>query len=381
MTYVTKTLTPSDITTRIQWILEALPDLQDLWVEGEISNLKQYHKGNQLYFNLCDKTSQINCVVFSNTQQQLKFKPENGLLIRAKCKLKVFHKRGTFNLQIAYMTPIQKGPLSQQLDALKHKLQQEGLFNSEKKQAIPKYTTHIGLITAVNSAAQHDICQLLSKNAPHIRISIYPSIMQGLNAAPSLHTALHYFSTSTTINCIIIARGGGSTEDLACFNDEHIVRCIAKLNHPVITAIGHETDYTLCDFVADHRCETPSAAAALIYQPYHQLKQTLTHLLTAMTHAITRKQTATHHTLTHYLATLNTAITQKYTQNQTHLLAQFKTLKTLNPIRILEKGYSHCQTSTGDHLKSIHQVNLDDPITIQVKDGKLTATVTNKESL
>tara|TARA_B100000586_G_scaffold166472_1_gene121375 strand:+ start:123 stop:1280 length:1158 start_codon:yes stop_codon:yes gene_type:complete len=371
----TTTFTPSEVNMRIQWILEALPDLQDIWIEGEISNLKHYHKGNQLYFNLCDENSQINCVLYSTFLQQLKFNPKNGLLIRAKAKLKVYYKRGSFQLQIAYMTPIQKGALSQQLNALKQKLQKEGLFDPHRKQPIPTYNTHIGLITALDSAAQHDICQLLSRYAPHIHISIYPSVMQGIKAAPSILSALHYFESKTTVDTIVIARGGGSAEDLFCFNDEQLVRFIAALTTPILTAIGHETDHTLCDDVADLRCETPSSAAAIIYTPYHTLKRTLSHTLISAYNTITKKQNQYHNRLNTTLSILSTLISEKQNQHHTTLSTQLRLLETLNPIRKFDQGYSLCHTQSGTPIKSITDIQYNDPITTRVKDGRIISTV------
>ena len=375
----TTTLTPSDITSRIQWILEALPDLKNFWIKGEISNLKHYQKGNQLYFNLCDDDSQLNCVVYATTLQRLKFTPKNGQLIHAKGQVKVYRKRGTINVQIATMQPLEQGPLSEYFNKVKQTLEQEGLFKQSRKQPIPQYQTHVGLITATNSAAQHDICQLLKKNAPHIRLSIFPSIMQGVNTAPSIKEALNQFKTINDIDSIIITRGGGSAEDLYGFNDESLVRLIATLNTPIITAIGHEKDTTLCDFVADHRCATPSAAAALLYQPYHQLKYQITYQLNTLKNTLSYYQQNQKNQLKQSLMQLKNTINTTITNKRKQLTTQLTHLEYQNPLKLLQNGYSHCQSLTGTPIHSITQVQKNDPITIHVKDGTINTIVTHKK--
>ncbi len=378
ITPTTTTLTPSDIMSRIQWILEALPDLKSFWIKGEISNLKHYQKGNQLYFNLCDNQSQINCVLYSTALQRLKFSPKNGQLIHAKGQLKVYRKKGTINIQIVAMQPLQKGPLAEQLNKLKTKLEQEGLFNPSTKHPIAQYHTHIGLITSANSAAQHDICQLLKQNSPHINISIFPSVMQGFDTVPSVKKAINYLKKIPFIDSIVIARGGGSSEELHAFNNESLVRLIATVKKPIITAIGHQTDTTLCDLVADLQCETPSAAAARIYQPYQQLNSHIINQLQTIKNKLNYTLYSNKIQLQYQLKDLKKTINSRLMNETTEFKNQLNNLKLQNPLRLIDKGYSHCQTFNGNPLNSIKQVKKNDPITIHIKDGIIQAIVKNK---
>lgn len=369
-----KLMTPHEVTTKIKWIIDAFPDLNSIWIEGEISNLKYYSKGNQLYFNLCDSNAQLNCVVFSNILDEMSDKPKNGEHVQALGRIHVYPKRGAINLHIYKMYTIDKGVLKKQLKALQLKLEKEGIFHTKHKKRLPALCENIGIITSINSAAQNDICSILSKKAPCIKISIYPSIMQGINASKSVIEGLKTLD-SHQLDAIIIARGGGGMEDLNCFNEETLIRRIAVTVTPIISAIGHETDTTLCDFVSDYRCETPSASASLICEPYIHMRNALkfkVQRLCDQIHSITSSQAIALCNSISKLKSSTSLIT-----NNTNQTFQNKTniLGLNNPIRHIQNGYLPASTPLHSVINSIHQVTHHETITLHLKDGKIKTKV------
>lgn len=250
----------SDVTRHIKLIIES--NIPQLMIVGEISNFKRATSGH-LYFSLKDENSILTCVFFRYQANALTFQPQDGDNVICEGKLTVYEKGGYHQLQVVRMFPHGKGALQIQFEQLKRKLQAEGLFDPQKKKEIPKYPDRIGIITSETGAVIQDMRNILTRRFP-CQLFLYPASVQGLSAPTELIDALRYFNEVFSVDVIIIGRGGGAQEDLACFNNEVLARAIFASTIPVISAIGHETDYTIADYVADLRAPTPSAAAELV---------------------------------------------------------------------------------------------------------------------
>ena len=260
----------------------------DVYVEGEISNWRPAESGH-LYFTLKDNSAQLRVVMWRTQARLLRFRPENGLQVIARGRITVYDERGDLQFQAEYLEPKGTGALQIAFEQLKAKLAAEGLFDPTRKKAIPALPRRIGLITSARGAAVQDILNVLRRRHESVSVQIYPAQVQGDVAAHEVSAGLRHFNRHGHVDVIIIARGGGSFEDLFAFNDEGLARTIAASAIPVISAVGHETDFTICDFVADLRAPTPSAAAELVIRSKHELSEKLLALRKRMTQAINYK--------------------------------------------------------------------------------------------
>jgi exodeoxyribonuclease VII large subunit len=238
-------------------------EFQDVWIDGEISGAKLAPSGHY-YFTLKEHDSQLRCVMFRSAHRYLKFKPQDGLAVLARGHLDVYEARGEYQLQVEFLEPQGHGALQLAFEQLKKKLAAEGLFEAARKRPLPKYPRRIGLVTSARGAAIQDMLNILSRRFPGLHIRLYPAQVQGDGSIEDVCRGLQYFSRSPWADVVIVARGGGSLEDLWTFNEEAVARNIAVSKVPVVSAIGHETDFTIADFVADLRAPTPSAAAELV---------------------------------------------------------------------------------------------------------------------
>lgn len=253
--------TVSRLNSEVRAVLEGSFPL--LWVEGEVSNLAMPRSGH-LYFSLKDGHAQVRCALFRNKRVLLRQQPANGEQFLVRARISFFEPRGDFQLIVEHMEPAGAGSAQRAFEALKAKLQKEGLFDTERKQALPAFPRHLGVITSPSGAAVRDVLKVLRRRAPHLRVTIYPSLVQGEGAAEELHQTLELALARAECDVLLLTRGGGSIEDLAAFNDESLARTIAAAGIPIVSAVGHEIDFTISDFVADRRAPTPSAAAELI---------------------------------------------------------------------------------------------------------------------
>lgn len=245
-----------------------------LWVQGEISNLARPASGH-IYFSLKDRHSQVRCAMFKNRMHKLKFVPENGMEVLARANVGLYEGRGEFQLIMEHMEPAGEGALQQAFEKLKQKLNSEGLFDEKTKKALPLFPRSIGVITSSSGAALRDILHVLNRRYPIARVIIYPVSVQGENSAAQIVAALEKAEQRKECEVIILARGGGSLEDLWSFNEEALARAIYQCELPVISGVGHEIDFTIADFVADKRAPTPSAAAELVTPDRQELAQKL----------------------------------------------------------------------------------------------------------
>ena len=244
----------------------------DIWVEGEISNYRPAESGH-LYFTLKDDNAQLRVVIWRTQARLLRFKPENGLQVIARGRVTVYDQRGELQLSAEYLEPKGAGALQIAFEQLKAKLAAEGLFDRDRKKPIPRLPRRIGIVTSPRGAALHDMLNILRRRHESVGVLIFPAQVQGDAAAAEVASGVRFFNRAKSVDVIVIARGGGSLEDLAAFNDEGLARVIAASEIPVISAIGHETDFTIADFVADLRAPTPSAAAEVVIESKRQLEE------------------------------------------------------------------------------------------------------------
>jgi exodeoxyribonuclease VII large subunit len=249
----------------------------DVWVEGEVSNFRPAESGH-LYFTLKDGDAQLRVVMFRSQARLLRFRPDNGMQIVARGRVTIYDVRGELQLSAEFLEPLGAGALQVAFEQLKARLADEGLFDASLKKPLPLLPRRIGIITSPRGAALHDMLNILARRHASVGILIYPAQVQGESAASELATGLRYFNRARNVDVIVLARGGGSLEDLAAFNNEGLARTIAASALPVISAVGHETDFTIADFVADLRAPTPSAAAELVIESKHRLGEHMAHL-------------------------------------------------------------------------------------------------------
>jgi len=261
-------------------------EYSDLWVEGEISNFRAHDSSGHLYFTLKDEDSQIKAVMFRSQARLLRFRPENGMQVILRARVTVFENRGDLQLSVEYLEPKGAGALRIAFDQLKAKLQAEGLFDPSRKKPIPALPRRIGVVTSPQAAALRDILNILRRRHHSANVLIFPAQVQGESASKEVITGVRYFNRTRSVDVIIVARGGGSAEDLAAFNDEALARTVADSEIPVISAVGHETDFTIVDFVAALRAATPSAAAELVIRSHHELEEQMSALNKRLGHAI-----------------------------------------------------------------------------------------------
>jgi exodeoxyribonuclease VII large subunit len=270
---VRKTFTVAELNARIRGLLG--DEFDDVWVAGEISGTKTATSGH-CYFTLKDHDAQLRCVCFRQSLRYLKVKPQDGMAVLARGRIDVFEARGEYQLLVEAIEPQGHGALQFAFEQLKKKLAAEGLFDPERKRPIPRLPQRIGIVTSPSGAVVRDITEILSRRFPGLHLRIYPAQVQGEGSVEAVCRGIEYFSNSGWPQVVIVARGGGSLEDLWTFNEESVARAIAASTVPVISAVGHETDFSIADFVADLRAATPSAAAELVICPREQILDQLT---------------------------------------------------------------------------------------------------------
>ncbi|MGB5058033.1 MAG: exodeoxyribonuclease VII large subunit, partial [Candidatus Promineifilaceae bacterium] len=266
--------TVSELTAYIRELFAIDYRLQDLEVSGEISNFTRARSGH-LYFTLKDAGAQIKCVMWRSAAERLFFQPEEGDAVVANGRISVYEAGGVYQLYVEHMQPAGRGNLAVAFEQLKQRLADEGLFEAAHKKPIPLTPRKIGIVTSADAAALRDILNVLNRRYPLVSVLIAPTLVQGADAPPQIVRALQWLDGRTDIDTIIVARGGGSIEDLWAFNDERVARAIFAAQHPIITGVGHETDFTIADFVADQRAPTPSAAAELATPDIEEIRPLL----------------------------------------------------------------------------------------------------------
>jgi exodeoxyribonuclease VII large subunit len=397
-----KYLTVSQLTAALKRLIEESVVLNGVWIKGEISNLT-IHTSGHLYFTLKDENAKLSCVMFKTQARYLTFKPENGQAISVKGRISIYEKAGNYQLYVDRMENDGLGGLFQAFEKLKLSLAKEGLFDPGRKRPLPQLPQKIGIITSPTGAAVQDMIKILKRRRPRIDILIFPAQVQGSEAPRSLVKALTDAAKVTALDLVIIGRGGGSVEELWAFNDEQLARAIAAFPRPVIAAVGHETDFTITDFVADLRAPTPSAAAELAVPDEGTLKRSLDRLQQRLILSVQRKIRSERGNLQKLFASRALSRPQypldqrrQDLDNLTERLVRiFKQdlrlarerfyqltgkLQALSPLATLRRGYAIAQTVEGKLINHTSQVEPGDSITVRLAAGALFCEVKDKES-
>jgi len=387
----------TEITTLLERMIQQHPQFRNMWVRGQVSNYRRARSGHS-YFTLKDEGSQIRCVLFRNSATHLRFLPNDGEEVLVQGEMNIYATNGEYQVKVTAVEPLGVGALQRAFESLKKRLAEEGLFDARHKKPLPKFPRKIGVVTSATSAAFQDICQQLCKRYPLPKILLYSTLVQGKDAAQEITDALTSINQRDDVDVLIVGRGGGSIEDLWAFNDEQVARAIFAARTPVVSAVGHETDFTIADMVADHRAPTPSAAIEHIVPDRDELFTQLNGM-NARLHKLTQDRLARHK---EQLQTLETLLAPKRrkdiiyqlhqtvdtldavgraatvrrltdTENRLHTLAQ--RLNTLSPLATLKRGYSIARKTDGGVLTAAEQVTVGDEIDIQLAHGHLTCRV------
>ncbi len=392
----------SEINEYVRMVLDGDPRLRRVWLRGEISNFTNHYKTGHFYFSLKDEQSALRAVMFRGSNSRLAFMPENGMRVLVCGDIRAYPRDGQTQIVVGEMQPDGAGSLALAFEQLRRKLESEGLFDVERKKPLVKYPRRIGVITSPTGAAIHDIIRIAGRRFPLCELILFPALVQGAGAAESLCTGVEFFNSVDLVDEIIIGRGGGSIEDLWAFNDERLARTIAASRLPVISAVGHESDVTICDFVADHRAPTPSGAAEIALPDQAELYA-----------AIGNRQERLHRVAEQYLIRAGQALARRaehrllisphalFDERRTHLCMREERLdrfalsateraraalahraaklEALSPLAVLSRGYAMVSDEQGRLQTTASALQIGQPITLRFSDGSATAAVTSVE--
>lgn len=394
-----KIISVSQLNTYLKGLLESDTNLQYVFLSGEISNLTDHYSSGHIYLSLKDTKAVIKAVMFAFNASRLRFKPQNGMKVLVRGKVSIYEPSGQYQLYIEDMQPDGVGALTLAYEQLKGKLTQEGLFDPSSKKPLPLFPENIAVITSPTGAALQDIRNILSRRWPYAKVTLYPVLVQGEGASAQLTEAINAVSDSKEADVVIIGRGGGSIEDLWAFNSEELARAIYVCKVPVISAVGHETDFTICDFVADMRAPTPSAAAELavpdraeqsefLRQQHHYLsvlwdkfysykKSELDALFIKLEATDPKREfkekTTSLELLNNKLLTISDRILSEKVKEFSEIKGK---LFALDPASILKRGY--VVVSKNDKtVVSVNDLNIGDKVSIKFSDGEISAEITD----
>lgn len=389
-------LTVTSLTKSIKQLLES--GFPSIWVEGEISNYINHSSGHR-YFTLKDEGAQIKCVIWKGMSRYLFFEPQNGMKVKACGQVTVYEKSGQYQLTVTNMQPAGIGALEIAFQQLKIKLEKEGLFDPEHKRPLPEYPQRIGIVTSPTGAAVRDIINIMNRRAPWVELIIRPTLVQGEGAAADIAKAIEEFNEFAQTDLLIVGRGGGSLEDLWPFNEEIVARAIYNSGIPVISAVGHQIDFTIADFVADLRAPTPSAAAEIAVPDGGELKgyfgDTFKRICAAQISNIQSNQERLMGLVSRYgirrpLEIINNRaqrlddLYQHFNKSAVHAVDQYinrlavinARLESASPKNIMNRGYAFVSSSkTGETIKAFTQVAVGDDIDVRLFKGSLSAKI------
>lgn len=390
-----------EINNYIKGLIEEEAQLQEIYAVGEISNFKKHSSGH-FYLTLKDDKSEIRAVMFRSYAQRVRFKPQDGMRVIVSGRIGVYSQAGGYQLYIESMQPDGIGSLHLAFEQLKAKMNEEGLFDDAHKKPIPKYPNTIGVITSPTGAAVKDIIKVATRRYPCAKIVVFPSLVQGTDAPSELIKGIEYFNIMNSVDVIIIGRGGGSMEDLWAFNDERLARAIFRSHIPVISAVGHEIDFTICDFVSDVRAATPSHAAELATPNIEEIAYRLNEfsqraldsiINTVEAYRVRLDDLASSRVLVKPLTLLDIpnlklagatdklykAFQDRIKQDREKFIQLNAKLLALNPMSVLNRGYGAICDSENRVISTVNSVEINDNINIMLSDGRISATVTKKE--
>lgn len=396
-----KVLTVSQLNKYVKLVLDSDKNLNSLFISGEISNLKINSFSGHMYFSLKDENATVKCVMFKSSAQRLKFIPNEGMKVICRGSVTVYERDGQYQLILNDMQPDGAGSIAVAFEQLKGKLSAEGLFDHDKKRQIPKFPKTVAVITSKTGAAVRDILNILGRRWQLADVLLCPVSVQGDKAASQMIEALNYVNGNRLSDVIIIGRGGGSAEDLWCFNDESLARAVAASNIPVISAVGHETDFTICDFAADLRAPTPSAAAELAVPDHDEMDSLLDGLSDRLKFSVSQivakqddrlKAVMSYRSVkdissvfsTHDLrldnikGRMDLSFKHYCSESESKLASLISKLDALDPIKTLMRGYSVVKHN-GDVVNSVSQIKENDKLTLNFSDGIAVCNVESTE--
>lgn len=391
------TLKVSQVNTYIKALLDGDEPLRNIYIEGEISNFTHYQRSGHMYFTLKDEKSQLKAVMFSSSAYKLRFRPENGMSVICRGRISVYEKNGEYQLYAEDMQPVGTGALNLAFEQLKEKLFKEGVCDSSLKKPLPEYPQKIGVVTSGTGAAVQDIKNITARRYPLAELVIAPTVVQGEQAAPDIVRSIRMLDSRGDIDVMIIGRGGGSIEDLWAFNTEEVARAVIACKTPVVSAVGHESDFTICDFVADLRAPTPSAAAELVcpdinalFNHVRSLRYTAELYIKAYLEECAQRlgELADHSSLANGDALLLlyadrlTAVKNRLESNfiqksekEFHTFsALLGRLNALSPLAVMERGFAVAKQD-GDVIKRAADADRDKELTVIFADGKLNCRI------
>ncbi len=397
----------SQINTYIKSLIDGDINLKNIYVIGEISNFTNHYRTGHLYFTLKDEIGAIKSVMFRTAASRLRFEPQNGMKVLVRCSLSVYERDGTYQLYCDDMQPDGIGELTVAFEQLKEKLSTEGLFDSDKKKALPEYPQRIGIVTSPTGAALQDIINVTSRRFPSAELILAPVQVQGDSAAAQISEAIDEFNRKNAADVLIVGRGGGSIEDLWAFNEEIVARAIYNSKIPVISAVGHETDFTISDYVADMRAPTPSAAAEIAVPDYREVLYAADKTLDSIYDGVERIINSYLIDLSRFenkilscgpLKTLmlysqcviacdnkiRNTMKNKLDFYQNALTHYTSSIEATNPLKVLLRGYAIIENDASMPVKSVESLKVDDEIKIKLHDGEVFCTVSeinNENSL
>lgn len=395
-------ITVNQLNTYVKSLLEGNVHLQNITITGELSNFKNHYASGHWYFTLKDEEAAVRCVMFRTYAGSVRFAPRDGDTVVLQGRVSLYEKDGQYQFYAERMYPVGAGALALQFERIKEKLNAEGLFDASRKKPLPKYPKNIAVVTSDTGAAVKDILSILARRYPVARVIMCPVTVQGETAVPQMLAALDRLYRLNAADVIIIGRGGGSAEDLWEFNDETLARKIALSPVPVISAVGHETDFTICDFVADMRAPTPSAAAELAVPDSAELENRFAKFESLLKSALTAKYERAFARLkgalsSRFFKSPETAITERRAERADRaadkLLAAYSALlsekggclaefaaalDTLSPLKTLARGYA-VAIKSGETVRKAEELNVGDGITLKFTDGDVDCKVTKKE--
>lgn len=394
-------LTVSQVNFFLKSLIEGDGRLQDILISGEISNFTDHYRSGHLYFSLKDEKSVLKAVMFASSARRLKFRPKDGMKVLIRGRISVYEPSGQYQLYAEDMQPEGVGALSMAFEQLKERLAEEGLFAKEHKREIPAFPERIGVITSPTGAAVRDILQITGRRWPLAKIILSPVLVQGEQAPGQIVAALQEMDRRRACDVIILGRGGGSLEDLWAFNDEAVARAVYACSIPVVSAVGHETDFTICDFVADLRAPTPSAAAelctpdwreeltqVLMYHRYfHQEGSKLVEYLRQSLDVLVQDSFLSHpegflqerrEEVTDFALRLEKGLQRRLEKDQKRLAVLSSTLDALSPLKVLSRGYAVVTGEKGNVLREAGKVAPGDRVRIRLAEGELSAEILEK---
>lgn len=398
---ITRALSVTEVNHFIKTMLDGNSVLKNLMVEGEISNLK-FHSSGHVYFSLKDSQSRIACVMFRNNVQNLKFRPEEGMKITIKGSISVFERNGQYQIYVRSMEPQGVGALYKAFEQLKTKFQELGWLDAEQKKPLPEYIRRVGIVTSPTGAAVRDMISVIRRRNPQIHIVIYPTLVQGDGAAEGIAQGIETFNRLGSADVIIIGRGGGSMEDLWAFNEAVVGEAIHASQIPIISAVGHETDFTIADFVADLRAPTPSVAGELVAENLLEwagaVSQLESRLLRAMNRQIEKNREALTQAAARILRSgpenqvadarlyldalqdrMQRSLRLKIERQRTKVEAAARRLEALNPAGVLGRGYVLAEDRSGRLVRSVSEAAAAGTMKLKFHDGEVIVSVIKEE--